>query len=145
MLENTLTIILTSVLTCVVLALYIKRNLPKILTDVAVGVSDDIRQGLEETFATPNVKKAFSILGKQSGEVRADAALVDRVAANVVKASPLLDMALKKFGISATEALTLANDPTIGPIIQGFLKGGTESFISGQGGTSTISKSVFGV
>lgn len=45
---------------------------------------NSILDGFGEMFTQPTVKKAFSILGKQGGEAKAESVLVDRMAMDVL-------------------------------------------------------------
>lgn len=110
------------------LFLYLRRSIPQLVQNVL----NDVGAQISETFSTPAVKHAMSIMGKQSGEVRADAALRNRVAEKAVEGSPLLGKALEYFDLSPIEGLQLLNDPLLQPIIQGFLKKGGQSGGSGS-------------
>lgn len=128
MLETIVSIVLTALLTLLLLSLYVKRTLPNILEDVAIGAGESITEKLKETFENPNVKRAFSILGNKSGEARADKALQNKAANAVVGQSPVISLALEKIGITPLEGLKLMNDPIFGPTIQGMIA----SFTQGQ-------------
>lgn len=123
-LETILSVIFTAFLTLVLLALYIRRTLPVILEDVAVSAGEQITEGLKTTFADPNVKKAFSVLGKQSGEVRADDALRNKVADKIMEEVPSINYILEQLDLTPIEGLKLMQDPIIGPYIQGFIQKG---------------------
>lgn len=137
MLETLLIIILTAVLTLIMLAVYVKRTLPNILSDVAIGAGESISAQLNETLASPNVKRAFSILGQQSGEARADKALQEKAANAIVGQSPVIAMALEKLGISPLEGFKLLNDPLFGPWIKEMIR----SFMQPQQGPASSSQS----
>lgn len=64
-----LSIFLTSLLSLGMLAWYMRRTIPKILQDVGV----DIGEQFKKIFVDPNVKRAMTILGNKSGQVRHDA------------------------------------------------------------------------
>jgi len=115
-------IILTALLTLVLLAVYVKRTLPGILEDVALGAGESITESLKSTFESPNMQRAMSILGKQSGDVRADKALKNKAANAFMDTQPVIKMVLDKIGLSPLEGLQLFNDPTFGPMIQGIIK-----------------------
>lgn len=66
-----------------IIALFIyvdRRYLPNLIQNVI----DDVSEEFKSTFAEPNVKKAFSILGKQSGDARSVRAVQDNIATNVI-------------------------------------------------------------
>ena len=129
MLLTLLNVILTAFLTCIILALYIKRTLPGILEEVAIGAGESISEQLNETLSSPNMKRAMSILGQKSGESRASDALRNKAANAIVEQSPVVKFALDKIGISPLEGLQLMNDPLIGQSIQGLIG----SFLKGEG------------
>ena len=116
-------IVLTALVTLLLLAIYIKRTLPNILEEVAIGAGESITSSLQELFEKPSVKHAMSILGKQSGEIRADKALQEKAAEAFINQSPAISMALEKIGITPLEGVKLFNDPLFGPMIQNFLGG----------------------
>jgi len=128
----------------------VKRKLPVLLTDVGMGLTEQIGEALGQMIEKPMVKRAMSALGTKSGEVRADKALVDRVADSVLDSSPLVKMAIEKLGISPVEALSLYNDPTVGPIIQGILSSGLDpakllgSASSNSSNTASSGEKLFG-
>lgn len=130
MLLTLASMVVIPVLTLVFLSLYLKRTLPNILEDVAVGAGESISESLNETLANPNVKRAMSILGKNSGDARADTALRNKAATAIVGQSPVVSMALEKIGISPLEGVKLLNDPLFGPwikqIIGSFVQGSEE-------------------
>ena len=136
MLLTAVSVVATAFLTLLLLGLYVKRTLPGILEDVAVGAGESITESLKATFETPNVKKAMSILGKQSGDVRADKALRNKAADAVMDMQPVIKMVLDKIGLSPLEGLQLLNDPTFGPMIQGFIQniGKRKGITPGPGG-----------
>jgi len=121
MLLTIVSVVTTAFLTLLLLALYVKRTLPGILEDVALGAGESITESLKTTFETPNVKKAMSILGKQSGDARADKALQKKAADAFMDQSPVLKKILNELGFSSLEAVQLFNDPTFGPMIKGFI------------------------
>lgn len=45
---------------------------------------DQLLEGFGDLFTTPTVKKAFSILGKQGGEAKAESGLVEKMALDVI-------------------------------------------------------------
>lgn len=126
MLLTLASMVVIPVLTLILLSLFIKRTLPNILEDVAVGAGESITENLKETFENPNVKRAMTILGKQSGDARADTALRNKAANAVVGQSPVISMALEKIGITPLEGLKLMNDPIFGPTIKGLISSFTQ-------------------
>ena len=99
---------------------WIKRSIPKLMQNVL----DDVGAQLSEIFANPTIKKAYSIMGKQSGEVRADDALRDKVADKIIEASPVVGKICEWLDIEPLEGLKLINDPLLAPMIQRFIQGG---------------------
>lgn len=140
-LEALILVVSTAGLTLALLVLYVRKAIPSMLNSVAMGVSEHINEGLKETFASPNVKKAFTILGKQSGAVRADGALRNRVADQLIGKYPSINMILDQLDLTPIEGLQLINDPLIGPFIKGFMEKGLKGVLGG-GKTKT---SDFGV
>lgn len=136
MLELLFSCILTAVLTVGILIFYLRRTIPdiqEILNDVGAGISETF----EETFKNPAVKNFMSGMGKKSGEVRADAALRNKVAEKALGSNVLLKKALDWLDITPIEGMQLLNDPTFGPVIRnavaGFAKGG-QGLLGGLGG-----------
>lgn len=128
MIQTLLSIILTSVLSLLLLALYIKRTLPNILEDVAISAGESITGHLKETFESPNLKRAMSILGKKSGEVRASDALRTKAAEGILESYPSIGFILDQLNLTPIEGLQLMNDPLIGPMIKGALEKGIKKF-----------------
>lgn len=130
---NTLLLV---VMTIVVLKF--KRDIPDI-EQVLVDVGGSISEKLQEIFSDAPVKKAMGILGKHSGEARADAALQKKAASAIMDQFPGLNMVLDQFGMTPLEGVKLLRDPLIGPFIQnaigGFMKG-AKGFSFGGGGSS---------
>lgn len=54
------------VITLLLLRWFLRKEIPIILQEVGEGFGEQ----LKKTFATPNIKRAFSILGQQSGDTR---------------------------------------------------------------------------
>lgn len=111
----------------IILLATFKRGLP----DLLQGALNDVGEQLSGIFKEPQVKRAMSVLGKQSGEVRADKALKNRVADKALGQSVIVKKALDYFGLSALEGLELMQDPTFGPIIQGFIAKGGQGLLKG--------------
>lgn len=131
-LATILSIVGTASLTCFLLVLYVRRTLPIILTDVGLSVSEQIGDNIKQTFADPNVSKAFSILGKKSGESRANNALREKAAEKILEGIPSIGFILDQMDLTPIEGLQLLNDPLIGPTIQGFLQKGMKGLLKGQ-------------
>ena len=104
-------------------------DIQAILDDVGASISETF----EGTFKNPAVKNFMSQMGKKSGDVRADKALKERVADKALGNSILIKKACEYFGITALEGLELMQDPTFGPIIQGFIQKGGQGLLSGIG------------
>lgn len=118
----TVLIVLNTILTggLIVLLAFFKRSIPDI-QEVLLDVGESIGEQLKGVFEKPIVKGAMSQLGKKSGEVRADAALRNRVAEKAIGSNVLLKKALEYFDVTPIEGLQLINDPMIGPFIQRFI------------------------
>ena len=124
MLLTLISIVVIPLITFALLSLYVRRALPRILEDVGLSVSDQINEKIQGTFAEPNVKRAFSILAKQSGAVRANDALRSKAADKLLEGVPSIGFILDQLDMTPTEGLQLLNDPLIGPVIQNFIKSG---------------------
>ena len=111
----------------IVLLATFKRGLP----DLLQGALNDVGGQLSEIFEKPQVQRAMSVLGKKSGDVRADKALKNRVADKALGQSVIMKKALDYFGLSALEGIELMQDPTFGPIIQGFIQKGGQGLLKG--------------
>lgn len=127
MLELILTIAVPT-LTMIIGLVILWRKIPELMQQAI----NDIGKQLKKTFGDPNVKRAMSILGSQSGESRADNALREKAADAIVSQSPMIGMVLEQFGISALDGLKLMNDPLFQPLIQKFLAG--QGMGSNEGG-----------
>ena len=101
----------------IVLLLKIKRDLPDV-QQILDDVGESIASQLGSVFEKPSVSKAMSVLGKKSGEARADKALRKRVAAQAMEQMPGIGIILDQFNLTPIEGLKLMNDPLIGPLIQ---------------------------
>ena len=132
MLGTCLSVVSTCLLlVLIVLLLKFKRDIPKMIPDVQ-GILNDVGASISEQFSnifkegiqSPVVSKAMGILGKASGEVRADKATKKKVIEAVMEQQPGLSVILERIGISPEEGFSLLRDPTFGPIIQGFLAKG---------------------
>jgi len=124
-----------SVLNTILIAVFIvflykfKASIP----DLLQGALNDVGEQLSGIFKEPQVKRAMSVLGKESGKVRASDALKNKVAEKAIGSSVLLKKGCEYFGITPVEAIELMQDPTFGPIIQGFVVKGSQA-IAGLGG-----------
>jgi len=122
--------------------LRLKASIPDV-EQILVDVGGSISEQLKEIFEGAPVKRAMSVLGKQSGEVRADKALKNRVAEKALGGNVLLKKALEYLDITPMEGLELMGDPTVGPVIRnlmaGFQKGGSNllSGFNNPGGNIT--------
>jgi hypothetical protein len=138
-LVTSLTVVNTLILValCVIL-LKFKRSIPdiqQVLSDVGSSISEQ----LKEIFSDAPVKKAMGILGKHSGEARADNALRTKAADAIMGQFPGLQMVLDQFGLSPIEGVKLMNDPLFGPLIMkglGAAKSALSKGIGGGGGSS---------
>lgn len=101
------------------LGLYFKITLPRLVQNVL----DDVGAQLEEIFKNPTISKAYGILAKHSGEVRADNALRTRFANKVVEQIPSIAGVLDWLEMEPLDAIRLWQDPLVGPIIQQFVGG----------------------
>jgi len=131
-----------------VFLLKFKRSIPdiqQVLNDVGGSITEQLANIFKEGVQSPVVSKAMGILGKASGEVRADKATKKKVIDAVMDQQPGLSMILEKIGISPEEGFSLLRDPTFGPIIQGFLVkglGGLGKMTQGFGGRGSGSGSI---
>ena len=118
--------LLTVANTCLLGALIIfllkfKREVPNLIPDfdeVGTEFANKIGETIKGALETPAVSKAMGILGKHSGEARADAALQKKVASKLLDQMPAIGMILEQFDLTPVEGLKLMNDPLIGPLIQ---------------------------
>ena len=135
-------LIVLNLIVTLAFALYAVKAI-KGIPNVIQTVLDDVGGQLNEIFANPTIKKAYSILGSQSGEVRADAALRNKVADKALESMPIARKLCEYFGITPIEGLQLMNDPLLQPIIAGFMKQGVK--MMGPGGYGNpVSSSEFG-
>lgn len=150
MLEAFLIVLTTSILTNVIMFVALRKLLPNVIAEVGKDLSNNFsesfNEGLKETFSEPNVKKAFSILGKQSGSVRANDALRNRTAEKLLEGVPSIGFLLDQLDLTPVEGLQLLQDPLIGGFIQGFIKKGVGGLMqpsSNPGQSPTQYKSEF--
>lgn len=87
-------------------------------------VADKISESFIETLSNPNVKRAMTILGKESGAARADSATIDKFNENIGALNPTLAFLADQLDMEPTQILSLANHPSIKPYIEGFLTPG---------------------
>lgn len=126
-----LSLLIAFMLGYMIIVLYkLKENIP----DLLQGALNDVGNQLSDIFEKPQVKRAMSVLGKESGQVRASSALKNRVADKALGQSIVVKKALDYFGLSALEGIELMQDPTFGPIIQGFIMKGGQGLLGGLGG-----------
>lgn len=115
----------------IIFLLKFKESMPdiqQVLDDVGASISSQ----LSEIFSKPAVSKAMSVLGKKSGEVRANKALRNKAANALLGQYPSVGLILDQLDMTPVEGLQLMKDPLIGPIIQGALSGGLKGFSQGQ-------------
>jgi len=121
--------------------LRLKRSIP----DLLQGALNDVGAQFAEIFEKPMVKRSMSVLGKQSGDVRADKALRNKAAEGLLAKVPSAQFILDQLDMTPIEGLQLLNDPLIGPIIKNALAGGLKGFKGfGQGKKSGSSSGELG-
>lgn len=132
MLETILIVLNTFLLGALIaILLKFKQAIPdiqQILDDVGHSISEQMTQ----IFEKPQVSRAMSVLGKQSGEVRATKALRNKAADGLLAQYPSIKMVLDQLDISPIEGLQLMNDPIVGPMIKGALAKGIKGLTQGQ-------------
>lgn len=97
-----------------------------------VDVAEQISGTLVASLNDPMTKRAMSILGKQSGVVRAEKATLDKFNEALPNMIPSLGIIGEQLGMEPLEMLQLLNDPLVGSILQGFLGGGGGGGASGN-------------
>ena len=109
-------------LSLVMLALYMRRTIPNLLGDV----SDSIGEALTSIIKDPMSKRAMSILGQKSGDVRHNKAAENALATGILNnMAPEIQLILDRIAPNFIEeygpdtALALA--AKYGPLIQQFL------------------------
>ena len=95
----------------------VDENVQQAITDVAGQISESF----QEVFETPSVSRAMSVLGKKSGQVRADKAVLNKFSDNLPEIMPSLGILAEKLDMEPLEMVQLTNDPLVGPIIQRFI------------------------
>lgn len=109
----------------IILLLKFKSEIPDIQQ-----VLDDVGASIGEQFAgifeKPAVTKAMSVLGKKSGEVRADKALRSKAANAILDQFPSARFILEQLDMTPEEGLQLLRDPMVGPYIQNMLSKGAQ-------------------
>lgn len=98
-------------------------NLQDAINDTAEGMGEIFTS----TFRDPDVKRAMTILGKESGVARADSATIDKFNENVGALNPALSMIAEQLDMDPTQVLSLASHPAIAPLLEGFLGTGVAS------------------
>lgn len=144
MLITLLNMVGTAMLTSIILLWGLRRTLPTVISDVGLSVAEQINEKLKETFESPNVQRAMSILGKKSGEVRADNALRNKAADKLLEGYPSIGFVLDQLDLTPVEGLQLLKDPLIGPFIQGIIQKGMVNLTKGANPSSPSSTSKFG-
>lgn len=136
----------TALLTSVILVLSFKKLLPNILEDVAVSAGEQITTLIKNELTGPQISKAMSVLGKKSGEVRANNALRSKAANKLLEGIPSINFILDQLNITPVEGLQLMNDPLIGPFIRGALQKGIAGLGAAAPNTHTRNdKNIFSV
>lgn len=87
------------------------------ITDVASQISENF----QAVFETPSVSRAMSVLGKKSGQVRAEQAVLNKFSENLPEIMPSMGFLADKLDMEPLEMVQLMNDPIVGPTIQKFL------------------------
>ena len=132
MFETILSVVSTVLLgALIIIMLKFKRDMPDIqhvLDDVGASIGEQ----MTEIFEKPSVSKAMSVLGKQSGEVRADKALRNKVANKILDQYPSIGFILEQLDLSPIEGVKLLNDPLVGPWIKGMISKATSGFLKKQ-------------
>jgi len=93
----------------------VTSNVQEAINDVATQIADKFT----DTMRDPNVKRAMSIIGKESGVVRAEKATLNKFNENLPNVIPSLGLIGEKLGMEPLELMQLWGDPIVGPIIQG--------------------------
>lgn len=122
MIVTLISIVLTSLLTLGLLAWYLRRTIPIILSDVGA----DIGEQFKEVFANPNVKRAFSILGTRSGDSRRESGAERALAEGLLsKVTPELRIILDQVAPNLIEdygaETVLALVAKYGPMLKQYL------------------------
>ena len=147
--ELWLSVVISFLMSVVLLTIIWKRKLPNLIQQVLDDVSGSFGEQVKLVFADPNVKKAFTILGNQSGEVRGLKAVENQISSAVLEKTigdykPLadtlgidIDGMIEKYG--ATGVLNLINKvrPMLGGIAGGMgkinnSKGSNKKMLSGS-------------
>ena len=127
--ETIIIILSTSIFTALLMRTYLKRVMPKLLE----GVTQIFAGSIQETFKDPNVKRAMSILGNESGKSRATAANMrihkeaeTELAQNILaNATPEIQIVLDRFAPDFLEKypadVLLSLAQKYAPMIQQFL------------------------
>jgi hypothetical protein len=141
--ETIVIIIGTGFFTATLLTLYMRRTLNNILTEVGQDVGEQftaatqsIGQQLKESFTDPNVKRAMSILGKQSGEVRLNAAAERDVANALLDQYPEAKILINQF---APDILEKYGPATLLPLVEKYGKY-LPAFLKGRSATQSTEK-----
>lgn len=144
MFQTALSLVTTGLLAVlIVLLLKFKRDIPDV-QQILDDVGESIGEQLTGVFEKPQVSRAMSVLGKKSGEVRADNALRNKAAGVVMEQMPGLGMVLQQFGLTPLEGVKLLNDPIFGPLIRQGLGAAQKALgggLSGFGGSNSASSS----
>jgi len=121
-LVTSLTVLNTLLLAVLIMFLLkFKREVPDLIPDfeeIGTEFAGKIGETIKGVLEGPAVSKAMGILGKHSGEARADKALQKKVAGKLMDQMPGIGMILEQFDLTPVEGLKLMNDPLVGPLIQ---------------------------
>ena len=102
------------------------------LPDILIDVGESIGEQFGEIFEKPTVKQAMSLMGKKSGQVRADTALRNKAADKLLEGVPSVGFILDQLDLTPVEGLQLLNDPLIGPFIKGAIQNVGKGFLKGN-------------
>ena len=134
LLSTSFVLVNTLFLLILILFLYkFKRSIPDI-QQVLDDVGESIGEQLSGIFEKPMVSRAMSVMGKESGKVRGNKALMNKVATKAIGQNVLAKKALEYLDITPMEGLQLLNDPTFGPMIQGLIGQFSKGAAGGFGG-----------
>ena len=95
----------------------LSETLPSLIQNVLNDVGASISEQINVNFSKPAVSKAMGIIGKQSGRVRADAALQNKVADKIMEQSPVISKALEYFDITPMEGLLRPADGSVQKVL----------------------------
>ena len=132
---NVLELVLPSILPTLSIVgaiIYLRRYIPSLMQQAINDIGEQLTEGITANIKDPQVKRAMSIIGKKSGDVRADKALREKISNKIIEESPLIGKVLEYFDVTPYEGLKLLNDPFLAPWIQKFLASGVMPTQEGQ-------------